>query len=113
MTKYINKIRVVIVVNIIKDINQDKIIDFVINNDIPIYKLENKDYDNINNFFIKGKSKNYNLYSNQYISIENLFSVFKLNFDKKSDIEEPNPMENILKKLSKFKYNKYIFLFIF
>ena len=108
VTKNINKIKVVIVVNIIKDINQDKIIDFVINNDIPIYKLENKDYDNINNFFIKGKSKNYNLYSNQYISIENLFSVFKLNFDKKSDIEEPNPMENILKKLSKFKYNKII-----
>ena len=114
--KNMNKIKIIIVNQISNNVNQSDLIEFIINKNIPIYEIGNNTYQILYNFFIKGEGLNYiNLYdddSNFNKENFNIFSLFKLKFDKKYEDEDVNPIENIIKGtpdniLDKIRKNRF------
>ena len=95
------------------NIDKSILIDFLKNYAIPIYIIGITNYQKLYDFFIKGEGLEYiNLYEADTIIYNNenyknnVFKIFKLNFDKNSEIEEVNPIENMIKNMSKEKLNK-------
>ena len=104
-----NKIKVILVYMISYNINQKSLIDFVNKNNIPIYTIDGNYYEKIIDFFIKGNNANYIfLYKNYqvYKKEDSIFSIFKLDLENNTIIQNNNPIENIIKNMSQYKLDK-------
>ena len=104
-----NKIKVILVYMISYNINQKSLIDFVNKNNIPIYTIDGNYYEKIIDFFIKGNNVNYIfLYKNYqvYKKEDSIFSIFKLDLENNTIIQNNNPIENITKNMSQYKLDK-------
>ena len=98
-----NKIEVIIVNEISEDIDENKFIGFITNNEIPIYEIDNNAYQYLLDFFIKGEGlKNINLYENSKED-NNTLCLIKLNLDKIYDDPDLNHIEEIYKNLPDYK----------
>ena len=101
----INKIKVIILCDIGDNINKNDLSKFINENKIPIYKIEKNTFKKLIDFFIKGNAVKYiHFYKGERDSI-NIFEIFKFKLDKK-EVQEINPMEEIIWKMDKNKLNK-------
>ena len=107
-----NKIKCIIVNEISKNIKKENLINFIIENEIPVYIIENREYKKFIDFFIKGEGASYiKLYeNNNYYRQDNLniFDIIKLTLDNEKEIEETNPIKNMIKNIGKNNYNKIL-----
>ena len=93
-----NKIKVIIALEINKEI--EGLIDFIKENEIPFYTIEERSYEKLIKFFIKGINLNFTLYTNdEWKDKKSIFSLYKLNFN--DNFEDMNPIETIIKQMPK------------
>ena len=111
-----NKIRAIVIINEIKDILQSDLINFVINNGIPIYVIKFHIYKIFIDFFIEGIGVNY-IYLNQKDKIKNenknnsnyILDIYKFNFNtinKDENLGKTKDEKEDSKKLEIFEKNR-------
>ena len=112
-----NKIKVIIINELNDNININDLTNFIKDNKIPIYKIDKSIFKKLIDFFTKGNAAKYkylyksdiNTNINTNITddnnLNNLFHIYKIKLDKK-EVQEINPIEELIKKMPKTKFNK-------
>ena len=108
-----NKIKVIITNELNDNMNINDLTNFIKDNKIPIYKIEKSIFKKLTDFFTKGNAAKYKyLYKgdinsniNEDNNSNNLFHIYKIKFDQK-EVQEINPIEELIKKMPKSKFNK-------
>ena len=107
--KNINKIEVIIVRKVSKDIDQNNLIDFIVSYSIPIYEIRDNYHSKLFSFFINGQGlkylKIYHDNMNNLSEKDTIFHLIKADYEKKIEVHEEDTLEKIVK--DKIKSNKF------